>query len=373
MEPSNKHLADLISDESFVRWVKGQATTEEQEHWNKWLRNDQNNRLLLRRAQKLYRLPFGLVEESDAHVQLHRLQSAIDREALRGNTRTPFSAPKRVSRWPAYAAAAGIVIVLTAVFALMQQGLFDSFRKPAYATIHTDFGEKDSLRLPDGSQIILNANSTLRYQTESLASADVRLELAGEAYFSIIHNPKRRLAVQTPDGFVEDIGTKFNVNTRNSRTGVALVEGRVRVLKEDGASAVTESYEARPGDYILFSRGKAGITVSRENMEVHTSWTIDKLVLDNTPFRDIVSKLESTYGVDIRVPDRRLLNRKVSGSIRSPNLEIVLKGLAQTMRLNIQRDGKRIVITSDQQKRSSGNGNRDGRNSNQTLNFKAIQ
>lgn len=281
---------------------------------------------------------------------------------------------RRASRWPVYAAVAGIVIILTAVITLMQQGaIFNSSHKVAYRTLHTDFGQKDTLRLPDGSQIILNANTTLRYQPNSLASADVKLELVGEAYFSIDHNPDRRLLVQTPDGLVEDIGTRFNINTRQNRTGVALVEGRVKVMKTDGRSDTIESYSARPGDYILFRKDRGRIEVSRANLEVHTSWTIDKLVLDNTPFRDIVSKLESTYGVKIRVPDQGLLDRKVSGSIRSPNLEIVLKGLAQTMRLNIQRNGKRITITPNQPERRSGSRDWDGRDSNQTFNNKAIQ
>lgn len=347
----NKHeiLADLLSDESFVRWIRGEASLDEQQRWNKWLseKSDRNN--LVREAQRLYNLPFHELKESDTSSQLHRLQQSIDRHE---NSRTAAKTfelhrpPRR--KWSVYAAVASVVLLIGITFALFRYAGNTTQPAADYAVLQTAYGQKDSLKLADGSSIILNAHSTLRYDRKSLLSDNVRFELKGEAYFKIIHNPERKLVVQTGDGLIEDIGTQFNVNTRGNFTSVALVEGEVKIFKKARQGGETSSYEARPGEFIQFSDTGTSITAKRSNLNFYTSWTQDKLVLDDTPFRDIVAKLEQTYGVDIEVGDQDLLDRKVSGSIRSPNLEIVLKGLAQTMRLDIKRNGNKILISSNE-------------------------
>lgn len=336
---------ELLSDDSFVRWIHGEASPSEQEKWETWRQADANHQKWTQQARHLYQLPFYQIDEGDQKDQLHRLQGAIDEDKSKKVDRWPRDVRRaRRRNWTTYAAVASLILILGLTFFYYQ----DSMKKatePHYVTVHTDYGQKDSLIIRDGSVIILNSNSTLRYNPKTLAEADTKLYLeSGEAYFSIVHNPDRTLQVLTDNGIVEDIGTKFNVNTRNGITRVALNEGKVRILKKNQDSDTNTSYSAHPGELIKFSASQKNIEVNKENLEVYTSWIQNKMVFDDTPFRDIVKKIEDTYGVEIVVRDKELMKRKVSGSIRSPNLKIVLKGLAQTMGLTIKHKGNKILI-----------------------------
>ena len=73
-------------------------------------------------------------------------------------------------------------------------------------------GEKKEVLLADGTKVILNAHSTLKYFKK-----DVRkVQLTGEAYFEVQKQPKTKAAfqVKTEDLLVTVLGTEFNVNQK---------------------------------------------------------------------------------------------------------------------------------------------------------------
>src|SRR5699024_8539721 len=142
-----------------------------------------------------------------------------------------------------YVVAAGIILILSALFVLNKWK-----SSPRLKTIHTAYGQKDSVKIGRGSLIVLNANSTLRYNPASIGKKDSRIILGGEAYFAIKHRPNRTLKIITSNGIIKDIGTEFDVNTRNNKTQVALVKGRIKVIsKETSSAARKKSYVMHPG------------------------------------------------------------------------------------------------------------------------------
>ncbi len=68
------------------------------------------------------------------------------------------------------------------------------------------------------------------------------------------------------------------------------------------------------------------------------------MILEQTPFKEIVRRLEETYGVTVKVSDRRLLQRTLSGSIENQNLEIVTDALANALEVPVRRDGEVIIF-----------------------------
>ena len=116
-------------------------------------------------------------------------------------------------------------MAITWKFGILTQN--DSLR---FATLHTAFGQRKELTLPDGSKIILNANSTLKYPAEWNAGTPRRFELAGEASFEVVDRPEGLqddFIVYTEDGFVSVLGTQFVVAERGAGTRVVLGEGKV--------------------------------------------------------------------------------------------------------------------------------------------------
>jgi len=51
-------LAQLLNDESFLRWLRKTASVPEQQEWEQWLLEDERHEILVKKAQKIIRMPF---------------------------------------------------------------------------------------------------------------------------------------------------------------------------------------------------------------------------------------------------------------------------------------------------------------------------
>nr|WP_286670484.1 FecR domain-containing protein [Fodinibius salsisoli] len=218
---------------------------------------------------------------------------------------------------------------------------------PTFLTRSTAFGEKRLLTLSDGSTVQLNANSTLKLP-ESPAG-DLQLWLKGEAYFNIVHKKgaqKRTVTVHTPDGNVQVLGTKFNVNTFNKGTEVVLKEGKVRVGVIDKTGHYRANRTMKPGELSQFTAEHEEILITQVNPELYTSWTDDKLIFDHTPIVDVAERIEHIYGVELVMMDHEIGETEISGSIPNDNLPIFLQALEKILQQPITRKKGVIQIGS---------------------------
>ena len=71
------------------------------------------------------------------------------------------------------------------------------------------------------------------------------------------------------------------------------------------------------------------------------------MVLDNTPLKDIIKRLQETYRVDIQVSDEKLLERCLTGSIENSSLQVIIDALAKALQVTVQCQGKTIIFGGD--------------------------
>lgn len=350
MEKSRRELQDLLDNDSFVRWIKGKATKAEKAFWKKWLKSDPSHPELKRLAKILFRLSFKNEDSSDVDRQLEKLNRQIDQRLSSHLYRFPEPVQSQKSGYLKWAIAAGIVltIAVTGVFKYWK-GLNAPEKKPAYKMIATDFGRQGSIKLSDGSEIRLNAHSTLRYNPSAFTKSDMEVWLRGEAFFSIVHNPeghKRDFVVHTADGDVMVLGTRFNVNTRYKETQVALIKGSVRIQVRDTVQQKKIEKIIQPGEMAVFSGAQNKVHIQRVDTTRYTAWLNQKLIFDNTPLNDILRDIEQTYGVEVDVREQDLLQQRISGSLVNTNLETLMNGLSKTLDIKVvQRDEKHLVIS----------------------------
>src|SRR5689334_10601164 len=79
---------------------------------------------------------------------------------------------------------------------------------PQYRIATTTRGQRATLRLDDGTQVILGPASTVRYDVTSRAR---RVELTGLAQFRVVHDASRPFVVRAGRAEVTDVGTEFTV------------------------------------------------------------------------------------------------------------------------------------------------------------------
>ena len=211
--------------------------------------------------------------------------------------------------------------------------------------IHTNYGERQTVTLPDGSRVQLNGNSTLRYSRD-WADQNREVWLTGEAFFVVTkrQSPTGRLkfVTHTPDLDISVLGTRFNVNTHRGNTAVTLVEGRVQLSKPDASQS--RIIEMKPGQFAATQPNVEQVAVRTEKPQLHTAWVTNQFIFENTPLRDIAQQLQDTYGLDVVFEDNDLASRRFTGNLSSQSVETLLTTLTLTFQLTIERTGNTVSL-----------------------------
>jgi len=235
--------------------------------------------------------------------------------------------------------AAAVITLLAAASIIIY---WNSFRMAEY---HTDFGERMSITLPDHSQVTLNGNSTLRYNKEWTSEHTREVWIDGEGFFAVQHKENNQKFVVHVSGEldVQVLGTKFNVKSREKRSEVMLTEGKVRL---DMPDTQAEPVFLKPGELATMADKKLSKRTVRQKQ--YTSWLTYTLLFDRTPLRDVAELLKDTYGLEVTFTEESLQTRELSGEISSARPDDILVAIAETFNLTVDRDGKRVTISSKQ-------------------------
>ena len=207
------------------------------------------------------------------------------------------------------------------------------------AQLTTGFGEKKEITLPDGTQIVLNACSQLRYPTQF--NGDTRdVELKGEAYFKITPNPNQPFHVQTADFQVEVLGTEFNVKSysHDQIQSVEVESGKVQVKLPEDCICLKKQEQIcmnrYSGEYSKKKRAENNVAI----------WRKGGLHFYQTPIADVAKELERKYNCHISFREGQSFDNLISGEHDNENLESVLESLHYICGIKYKKEGKNIVL-----------------------------
>jgi ferric-dicitrate binding protein FerR (iron transport regulator) len=328
MENSFSTVEDVIADEGFQSWYSG----SDKAAVNKWEQKIAREPALASLVQEatVYMQALAVreraVPESQVAAAEQRLMTTLSR--MTETTAAPVIGLKRgISRWW-WAAAAVLIIAVSGVALWNQQRL-----QPT--SVHTTFGEIREQQLPDGSKVMLNANSEISYHEG--ASREVWLK--GEAFFHVAKTPgKARFIVHADQFDVVVTGTQFNVMNREGKTNVMLTEGSVILKTRQG-----KDIYMKPGDFVEFNAQEPAIKVAKE--EKVLAWKEKKLYFENTPLSIAVQNIEELYGVTIRLANKKIGEKPITGIMSNDNLDILLQALEATTEFHVVRKNDEILIT----------------------------
>lgn len=161
-------------------------------------------------------------------------------------------------------------------------------------TVSVPRGKDFRLTLADGTEVWLNAGSTLRYPSR-FTKQERLVELQGEAYFRVAKDKEHPFVVKSGEAVTQVLGTQFNFRAyRDEETHVTLVSGSVKVTGRQGRSAVL-----RPGQDLSYTPD--GQEQVREvNTECYTAWTEGFFYFEEAPLEEIMRTLGRWYNVSVR-------------------------------------------------------------------------
>lgn len=330
----NYEAEDFLSDESFLAWYYG---TDEREaiSFARWLDEHPHRRPDVAEAVRLLTLlsapeaPVNLTQQTQAWATLQATVDKWEAGRTERNRVIPFY------RRPVLAIAASLTALL-----LLAAGLFWYTQRPLI--YETDYAQTRQLTLPDGSRVVLNANSRLRLArnwTSSTARRDVWLD--GEAYFRVRHTASHaRFVVHTGTLNVEVLGTSFNVRNRADQVRVLLDEGKVRLEQ----TASRQSLLMQPGQLAEADAGRIRTLRRATNPAEHTAWKDSRLVFNQTTLLEIARLIETNYGYPVRLAPG-LADRTFTYSLYGNDLDLLLTTLAESLDLSVTRADDRILIS----------------------------
>jgi len=212
-----------------------------------------------------------------------------------------------------------------------------------YNTITTPHGGQYTVILPDGSKVSLNAASSLTYPT-AFSSDERKVELTGEAYFEVVHNPAKPFKVNSNGQTVEVLGTHFNINAYNDERAIktTLLEGAVKISKGSRAAVLKPGQQAQINNNDM----NAEINInSNADIEEAVAWKNGLFMFDGDNIQHIMRMVSRWYDVEVEYKGA-VQDDVFGGSVsRFENVSEVLKILQLTGKVHFKIEGRKIIVS----------------------------
>lgn len=211
-----------------------------------------------------------------------------------------------------------------------------------YNTLSNPRGSKViNLSLADGSKVWLNAASSLKYPT-AFTGKERKVEISGEAYFEVAHNPAMPFVVSKGGTSIKVLGTHFNVNAYDDESllNVTLLEGSVSVK----ASNTKQPKVIKPGEQAQVNKnGNIDLANSVDLNEV-MAWKNDLFSFKGADIESIMRQVSRWYNVEV-IFKRPITEKFYAEVSKSTNVSTLLEMLQATKAVQFEIEGNTITVT----------------------------
>ncbi len=208
-----------------------------------------------------------------------------------------------------------------------------------YNKISTPRGGQFQITLPDGTQVWLNALSSLRFPT-AFTGNNRTVELTGEAYFDVQQNAAKPFVVKVADMQIDVLGTSFNVMAYPDEKSVqtTLMAGAVKV------SAAGQTRVLQPGQQTQLQKDGRLDVISTTDTESVIAWKNGYFKFNQADLPGVMRQLARWYDIDVNfegpIPDFRFVGELKKGASLSTNLKIL-----SYSQVNFKIEGNTLTIT----------------------------
>lgn len=324
-----------------LEWFRGQVLKPEQEEdlremWGEAEKEKQNPQNSYD-PQELLKIIHGKMGRS------YRIPS--QKKVVRHNTINSHP----WAHWLKIAAVLFIPLVFSFLL-LFQIKVGKDIKPPAEVTIETPAGVKRTLLLPDGSKVVLNSKSSIKY-LESFTEHKREIILSGEAFFEVSKDTLRPFIVHSGSITTTALGTSFNIKylPSNGMTEIALATGIVQISSDS-----LKIERLKPGEGLQYDMKTGSFRTNIYDVHEALAWKEGILYFKKAGINQVVQRLEDWYGVDINLSrntdNKRFHNWTYTGMFKDQSLENVLTGISFVKDFTYEIKGKKVKMTFKPQK-----------------------
>lgn len=335
--------------EGLARHLSGETSPEEAARIQALLAGRPNDLELLEALDRVMsRLTPAVPSDLDVEAALEQVKArakSVDSRPLKLDSERRSAAGGTKPRWrvpvPAIAAAGILAVGLGTWLGLKGRSAPDA-DTPMPRMLATGVGVRDSMALPDGSQVVLGPLSSI-ILARDYGIATRNVEIRGEAWFDVKHDDRKPFTVRAGEATIVDIGTKFAVRS-DSLAGVAITVTEGSVSMRPVNTSMQQGVVLKAGDNGLLK--PAGQVIARRGAasEDDIAWLKGRLVFREAPISEVVASMHRWYGIQLRVTDQSLLDKHITATFNGEPPERVLEVLRLTLGAEIERRGDTAIV-----------------------------
>ena len=217
-----------------------------------------------------------------------------------------------------------------------------------YNEIKTPLGARSEIKLTDGTEVLLNAGSSIKYRSD-YNSLNRDLILEGEAYFKVARNIDLPLVVNAGNINIKATGTEFNVKAYSDEGIIetTLVNGEVEISQK-GSNEKGRILVLEPNQKAIYASQTDQLTLekireieplavkpakiitdkllvsSKTDIEQVTAWTKNKLIIRSENLESLCTKLQRKYNVTFVFGNEEIKKHRFSGVLLDETFQQVM-------------------------------------------------
>ncbi len=361
MDYQNFDIEDLASDDLFIKWViEGDKKTEN--FWESLRQSDPDLKMKIDSARALI-LKIRNLNQIPPKTQLDKIWNNIETTIQDEETKGASDAGWKYG-W-AIAASVALMLVIAGSWWLQHdpQAITSG---PAQAVAYGDnnrfieyannTGKPANIRLSDGSSVMLEDQSVLKYRQDYRSDTAREVHLVGEAFFDISKNPQQPFLVYTNEIVTKVLGTSFRVKAYDNEKDivVSVKEGKVSVFSSKESQKVADANTNVNG--VILTPNQQVVYLRKEDSFNKTLVIAPEIItvkahqynfkFDNTPVHEVFSILEESYGVEILFDEEVMKNCFITVPLGKETLYEKLKIICRTIGASYELIDAKIVVSS---------------------------
>lgn len=326
-----------------VKYLQSEATPEEQKQVEDFIASSDKNKQLFESYRGLMFLTQKKKVEYNADIAWekvkHRIEINQDENFAKPSILINRGKHFPVLRYALSSAAAVLVLLVGFLFFIKQE-------KTPLKQISSGLAVLPS-KLPDGSSIMLNSNTTLKFPDKF--EKDVReVSIFGEAFFEVTPDPNRPFIIHANGMDIRVLGTSFNVEAYpgNDFVKVTVNTGKVSVYPTGTAYAdiIKGSQLLTAGETATFSP-KTGVILKSVNDDLNVlSWKTGVLTFKEARLSEVLKAFEEKYQKQFVIDDSTILDQRLTARFENESLNDALETLSLIFNVKFENKERHIIV-----------------------------
>lgn len=324
------------------KYIKNQCTEQELRTLLHWLKSPDNHA-----SFDMAFLPLWDAIERDMpqpnqarEDELRREVSSLLSEIKKKNAPASNTCVRNKNRLNGfYRIAAILILAFSVTFGLMKY--LDRPEKPVtYAETVSAKGEKKTLKLADGTRVILNSDTKLLIPS-NFNKQERTIEMEGEGFFDVAPNPDKPFVIKSGEARVKVLGTSFDFKSYKEDDFIKLTvsTGKVRVNISDQDLQMSVS----PNEHLSVNKIDGNISKETIQENNYIKWIQGSLYFNKEPIREVIKTINRTYNRKVILQSKRS-DYKITGTHDNKSIEAVIEAICFTTGLRSRKEGDKIIL-----------------------------